>query len=65
MEPSNQQEAYDMMQSAFELSESLHEPVVLRIVTRLAHSRAAVEVHEPVEMKNLAFARSAGCFCPA
>ena len=53
MEPSNQQEAYDMMQSAFELSESLHEPVVLRIVTRLAHSRAAVEVHELVEMKNL------------
>ena len=53
MEPSNQQEAYDMMQSAFELSEALHEPVVLRIVTRLAHSRAAVEVHEPLEMQNL------------
>ncbi|MBR4161521.1 MAG: indolepyruvate ferredoxin oxidoreductase [Bacteroidaceae bacterium] len=53
MEPSNQQEAYDMMQSAFELSERLHEPVVLRIVTRLAHSRAAVEVREPMEMQNL------------
>ena len=53
LEPSNQQEAYDMMQSAFELSEALHEPVVLRIVTRLAHSRAAVEVHEPLEMQNL------------
>ena len=53
MEPSNQQEAYDMMQSAFELSERLREPVVLRIVTRLAHSRAAVEVCEPMEMQNL------------
>ena len=53
MEPSNQQEAYNMMQSAFELSERLHEPVVLRIVTRLAHSRAAVEVREPMEMQNL------------
>lgn len=53
LEPSNQQEAYDMMQSAFELSETLHEPVVLRIVTRLAHSRAAVEVREPAEMQNL------------
>ena len=43
-EPSNQQEAYDMMAKAFDLSEELHVPVVLRVVTRLAHSRAAVEV---------------------
>ena len=46
-EPSNQQEAYDMVASAFELSETLKVPVLLRIVTRLAHSRAAVEVGEP------------------
>lgn len=46
-EPSNQQEAYDMMASAFELSERLKTPVVLRIVTRLAHSRAAVKIGEP------------------
>jgi len=46
LEPSNQQEAYDMMASAFELSESLKQPVVLRIVTRLAHSRAGVLVGE-------------------
>lgn len=46
-EPSNQQEAYDMVASAFEMSESLKVPVLLRIVTRLAHSRAAVEVGEP------------------
>ena len=45
-EPSNQQEAYDMVASAFEMSESLKVPVLLRIVTRLAHSRAAVEVGE-------------------
>ena len=45
-EPSNQQEAYDMVSSAFELSESMKVPVLLRIVTRLAHSRAAVEVGE-------------------
>ncbi|MBQ4407317.1 MAG: indolepyruvate ferredoxin oxidoreductase [Bacteroidales bacterium] len=44
LEPSNQQEAYDMMKVAFELSEKLQEPVLLRVVTRLAHSRAAVEV---------------------
>lgn len=48
-EPSNQQEAYDMMDKAFNLSEELHIPVVLRVVTRLAHSRAAVLVNEPKE----------------
>lgn len=44
LEPSSQQEAYDMMQPAFALSESLKLPVLMRVVTRLAHSRAAVEV---------------------
>ena len=46
-EPSTQQEAYDMIADAFALSEQLKEPVLMRVVTRLAHSRAAVEVHEP------------------
>ena len=46
-EPSNQQEAYDMMDVAFTLSERLKEPVLMRVVTRLAHSRAAVEIKEP------------------
>ena len=48
-EPSNQQEAYDMMSDAFELSEALQLPVLMRFVTRLAHSRAAVTVHEASE----------------
>lgn len=43
LEPSNQQEAYDMTYSAFELSESLKLPVMIRITTRMAHSRAGVE----------------------
>lgn len=43
-EPSNQQEAYDMIQAAFELSEDLKLPILFRMVTRLAHSRAGVEV---------------------
>ncbi len=53
MEPSSQQEAYDMMAAAFELSETLREPVVMRVVTRLAHSRAAVEITEPMNEKPL------------
>lgn len=41
-EPSSQQEAYDMMHYGFELSEKIKLPVLLRITTRLAHSRAGV-----------------------
>ena len=52
-EPSNQQEAYDMVEDAFEMSERLKVPVMFRIVTRLAHSRAAVSTKEPKEQKVL------------
>ena len=41
-EPSDQQEAYDMIREAFAFSEELKLPVLFRVVTRLAHSRAAV-----------------------
>ncbi len=44
MEPSTQQEAYDMTREAFEISERFGVPVVLRLVTRLCHSRTTVEV---------------------
>ena len=43
-EPGNQQECYDLMPFAFDMSERLKVPVLIRIVTRLSHSRAAVEV---------------------
>ena len=42
LEPATQQEAYDMTRRAFELSERFRTPVLVRIVTRLAHSRTAV-----------------------
>jgi indolepyruvate ferredoxin oxidoreductase alpha subunit len=42
LEPSNQQEAYDMVFAGFELSEKYKVPVMLRITTRLAHSRSGV-----------------------
>ena len=46
-EPSTQQEAYDMAKAAFELSERFRIPVLMRLTTRMAHSRAVVEVTEP------------------
>ncbi|MBS4033014.1 MAG: indolepyruvate ferredoxin oxidoreductase [Ignavibacterium sp.] len=47
LEPSNQQEAYDMAYEGFELSEKFKIPVLIRITTRLSHSRAGVERREP------------------
>jgi len=53
-EPSNQQEAYNMISDAFELSEKYRTPVLMRITTRLAHSRANVEMaDEPAPQKKL------------
>lgn len=51
LEPSNQQEAYDMVYDGFELSEKTGYPVLLRITTRMAHSRAAVETR-PAKNQN-------------
>lgn len=45
-EPSNQQEAYDMAREAFDYSEANHIPVLMRLTTRMAHSRAVVEAGE-------------------
>lgn len=63
-EPSNQQEAYDMVSDAFELSERLKEPVVLRVVTRLAHSRAAVAVGKQKDENPLAPAQESWVLLP-
>jgi indolepyruvate ferredoxin oxidoreductase alpha subunit len=42
LEPRNQQEAYDMVREAFDVSECFNLPVMVRLVTRLAHARAGV-----------------------
>ena len=46
LEPANQQEAYNIMHYAFDLSEELQLPVLVRLVTRLSHSRSAVVFKE-------------------
>src|SRR5665648_1124860 len=52
-EPSNQQEAYEMIFDAFEASEKYSIPVLFRITTRLAHSRAIVEIKDALPEKKL------------
>ncbi len=51
-ETSTQQEAYDMTRYAFDLSERVGLPVLMRVVTRLAHSRAAVKTADSPREQN-------------
>jgi indolepyruvate ferredoxin oxidoreductase alpha subunit len=53
-EPADQQEAYDMTRLAFDLSEQHKIPVMLRLTTRLAHSRSVVVPSEAREQNALA-----------
>jgi len=52
LEPSNQQEAYDMALTGFELSETFHLPVMVRLTTRLAHSRSLI-TRKAIQAENL------------
>ncbi len=52
LDPSSQQEAYDMMAFAFDLSEHMHLPILMRVTTRMAHSRAVVEVADTPREEN-------------
>ncbi len=54
-EPSNQQEAYDGVRHAFNISERLELPVLLRLVTRLAHSRSLVTFNVPDQQNEKSF----------
>ena len=50
-DPSTVQEAYDMMQAAFELSEKYHTPVFLRPTTRVDHGYESISVKDESEYR--------------
>ncbi|MDR1748774.1 MAG: indolepyruvate ferredoxin oxidoreductase, partial [Spirochaetaceae bacterium] len=51
-EPTTQQEAYEMAAEAFDVSEKYQVPVIMRMVTRLAHSRAVVHTGSKIRPEN-------------
>ncbi|MDR2936540.1 MAG: indolepyruvate ferredoxin oxidoreductase [Rikenellaceae bacterium] len=55
LEPASQQEAYDMMAYGFDLSEKQGLPVLMRITTRMAHSRAVVQTGPRREVAPISF----------
>ncbi len=56
LEPSTVQECYDFTWRAFELSEALQVPVMVRLVTRLAHCRAHLVRHDVLRPTGLGVA---------
>ena len=58
LEPSNQQEAYLMAYHGFKLSERYSVPVMIRITTRLAHSRSLVDRLEILPQNGLSLPAS-------
>lgn len=50
LEPSDSQEAKDMVKKAFEISEKYDTPVLYRLTTRLCHSKSIVECNERKEV---------------
>jgi len=50
LEPSDSQECKDFAREAFEISEKFDTPVIVRLTTRVAHSRGLVELGEKEEV---------------
>ncbi|MBU4450431.1 MAG: indolepyruvate ferredoxin oxidoreductase subunit alpha [Actinobacteria bacterium] len=50
LEPSDSQEALDMLKAAFEISEQFDTPVLLRTTTRISHSRSLVRLGEKINL---------------
>lgn len=53
LEPATQQEAYEAVHYGFSLSEKVKLPVMIRITTRLSHSRAGIRRKKAVDQKEL------------
>ncbi|MDR2167915.1 MAG: indolepyruvate ferredoxin oxidoreductase subunit alpha, partial [Clostridiales bacterium] len=64
LEPSDSQECLDMMKTAFELSERFDAPVLIRITTRVAHSKSIVELGERVEIEPKEYVKNVRKFLP-
>ncbi len=53
LEPNDQQQAYDMVRYGYEISEKYGIPVLMRITTRLAHSRSGVKTQPKLPQKEI------------
>lgn len=57
-EPSNSQEAKDMLKQAFDVSEAFDTPVLYRVTTRVCHSKGIVTCEEPIVVPIRAYVKN-------
>lgn len=57
LEPSDSEECYEYAKLAYELSEKFDTPVILRLTTRVAHSRSLVNTGERIERELLPYTK--------
>lgn len=57
LEPSSSQEAKDFVKYAFEISEQFDTPVILRLTTRISHSKGIVEIGDRKTVEHKGFER--------
>ena len=59
LEPADSQEAYDLTREAFRMSERFDTPVLLRLTTRVCHSRSTVVTSEPEKVPPVPYQKDA------
>ncbi len=64
LEPSNSQEAKDMIRDAFIISEKLELPVIFRVTTRVSHTRGKVILGKIEIQKPKKFVKNPGRYVP-
>ena len=63
-EPSDSQEAKDMLKDAYEVSETYDCPVLYRMTTRVCHSKSIVECEDRVEVDDKEYVKDIMKNCP-
>lgn len=58
VEPSNSQEAKDMVKAALEISEQYDTPVLMRMTTRVCHSKSIVELGQRTETSKKTYVKN-------
>ncbi|MBN2026304.1 MAG: indolepyruvate ferredoxin oxidoreductase subunit alpha [Actinobacteria bacterium] len=59
LEPSDSQECFDMVSTAMELSERFDTPVLVRLETRISHSRTVIEYRDERQQVDLPYEKDA------
>lgn len=57
LEPADSQEAYEMVQYGFDLSEKFNTPVILRMTTRVCHVKSVIHTQQRIEREASGFVK--------